>query len=58
MGRSTINWNLLIFSAVSSIAGALVGSWLMHRKLEAKQVKKIIGIVLYAIAAKMMWGLL
>jgi uncharacterized membrane protein YfcA len=53
-----INWNLLIFSAVSSIAGALVGSWLMHRKLEAKQVKKIIGIVLYAIAAKMLWGLL
>jgi uncharacterized membrane protein YfcA len=30
----------------------------MHRKLEAKQVKKIIGIVLYAIAAKMLWGLI
>jgi len=53
-----INWNLLLFSAVGSIAGAIVGSWLMHRKLEAKQVKKIIGIVLYAIAVKMAWGLL
>jgi Predicted permeases len=53
-----INWKLLIFSSVSSIAGALLGSWLMHRKLEAKQVKKIIGIVLYAIAAKMLWGLI
>jgi uncharacterized membrane protein YfcA len=51
-----INWNLLIFSAVGSIAGAIVGSWLMHRKLEAKQVKRIIGIVLYAIAIKMAWG--
>jgi uncharacterized protein len=51
-----INWNLLIFSAVGSVAGAIVGSWLMHRKLEAKQVKRIIGIVLYAIAIKMAWG--
>lgn len=54
----SINWNLLVFSAIASIAGALVGSWLMHRKLEGKQVKKIIGIVLFAIAAKMLWGLL
>ena len=53
-----VNWSLLIFSAFGSIAGALVGSWLMHRKLEARQVKKIIGIVLYAIAAKMAWGLI
>ncbi len=53
-----INWNLLLFSAVGSIAGAIVGSWLMHRKLEAKQVKRIVGIVLYAIAVKMAWGLL
>jgi uncharacterized membrane protein YfcA len=53
-----INWNLLLFSTVGSIAGAIVGSWLMHRKLEAKQVKRIIGIVLYAIAVKMAWGLL
>lgn len=53
-----ISWNLLAFSAIGSIAGAIVGSWLMHRKLEAKQVKWIIGIVLYAIAVKMLWGLL
>jgi len=53
-----INWQLLGLSAIGSIAGALVGSWLMHKKLEAKQVKRIIGIVLYAIAAKMLWSLL
>jgi uncharacterized membrane protein YfcA len=53
-----INWNLLALSAIGSIVGALVGSWLMHRKLEARQVKKIIGIVFYAIAAKMLWSLL
>jgi uncharacterized protein len=53
-----INWNLLTFAAVGSIAGAVLGSWLMHKKLDANQVKKIIGVVLYAIAAKMAWGLL
>lgn len=52
-----INGNLLVFSAIGSIMGAIVGSWLMHKKLEAKQVKKIIGIVLYAIAIKMVWSL-
>jgi hypothetical protein len=54
----SINWNLLSFAAVGSVAGALVGSWLMHRKLDAQQVKKIIGVVLYIIAAKMAWGLI
>lgn len=53
-----INWDLLVFSTVGSIAGALVGSYLMHKKLEARQVKKIIGIVLYAIAIKMVWGII
>lgn len=56
MGK--INWDLLAFAAVGSIAGAVVGSWLMHKKLDAQQVKKVIGIVLYAIAAKMAWGLI
>lgn len=53
-----INWHLLGLSAIGSIAGALAGSWLMHRKLDAQQVKKIIGVVLYIIAAKMAWGLI
>ncbi len=53
-----INMTLLAFSAIGSVAGALLGSWLMQHKLEAGQVKKVIGIVLYAIAAKMFWGLI
>lgn len=51
-----INTRLLLFSTAGSIAGALLGSWLLHRKLEAGQVKKVIGVVLYAIAVKMAWG--
>ncbi len=60
LGHATIgnlNWELLAFSAVGSVCGALAGSWLMHQKLNAQTVKKVIGIVLYAIAIKMAWGL-
>jgi uncharacterized membrane protein YfcA len=53
-----INWQLLLFSTGGSVAGAIVGSWLMHRKLDARQVKRIIGVVLYAIAVKMLWEFL
>lgn len=53
-----VKWKLLAFAAVGSVAGALLGSWLMHKKLNANHVKKVIGIVLYAIAAKMAWELL
>jgi len=52
-----INWQLLIFPAVGSIAGAILGAHLMQARLKSRQVKLIIGIVLYAIAAKMIWGL-
>jgi uncharacterized membrane protein YfcA len=51
-----VNLTLLSFSAVGSIAGALVGSWLMTEKLQSRHVKTIIGIVLYGIAIKMAWG--
>ena len=53
-----ISWTLLAFSAIGSIAGAILGSWAMHRKLQGAHVKKVIGIVLYAISIKMLWGLL
>ncbi len=54
----SINVELLTFTASGSAAGALAGAWLMSKKLEQRQVKAVIGIVLYAIAIKMAWGLL
>ncbi len=39
------------------IAGALVGCWLMHKKLDVLQVKKVISIVFCVIAGRMV-GLL
>jgi len=53
-----IDIKLLLFCATGSIAGALFGAYLMKRKLSGKQVKIAIGIILYAIAIKMAWGLL
>ena len=52
-----INWQLLLFATIGSIAGAILGAHLMHARLKSRQVKLIIGIVLYAIAIKMIWGL-
>ena len=48
---------LLAWTAAGSIAGSLLGAWLMQKKLAAGQVKKTIGIILYVIAAQMAWKL-
>lgn len=61
LGHATIgniDIDLLIFTALGSAIGALIGSWLMSEKLKPKQVKLIIGCVLLAIALKMIWNLL
>jgi len=48
---------LLLLCAAGSISGALLGSYLMSKKLSRKQVKLAIGLILYIIAAKMIWDL-
>jgi len=61
LGHATVghmDMNLLLFTAIGSAGGALLGSWLMTDKLKRRQVKLIIGFVLLGIAAKMIWNLL
>lgn len=53
-----INTWLLLFCALGSISGALLGAYLMRKKLSRKQVKLAIGLILYVIAAKMIWDLI
>jgi len=48
---------LLLLCVVGSVTGALLGAYLMSKKLSQKQVKIAIGIILYIIAAKMIWDL-
>jgi len=53
-----MSYSLLGWTTAGSAAGAVLGSWLMTDKLNRRQVKTLIGLVLLAIAAKMVWGLL
>ena len=55
---NSLDGELLLYTVVGSISGALLGSWLMSKKLQNRQVKVIIGILLYFVAAKMLYGLL
>ncbi len=48
---------LLSCTVAGSIGGALLGAWLMSRKLQNRHVKMLIGILLYAIAAKILFDL-
>jgi hypothetical protein len=44
--------------AVMAAAGSIAGSQLMKTKLSSKQLKKVIGVLLFLIAAKLMWDIL
>jgi len=57
MSLAGMNYTLIGWTAAGSAAGAVLGSWLMTDKLKGRQVKMLIGVVLLAIAAKMVWGL-
>ncbi|MEQ8175245.1 MAG: sulfite exporter TauE/SafE family protein [Syntrophomonadaceae bacterium] len=61
LGRASLGQldaHLLIFTVVGAIGGALLGSWLLSKKLQNRQVKIAIGIILYFIALKMGYDLL
>jgi uncharacterized membrane protein YfcA len=48
----------LIITGIGAILGSLIGTWLMNDKLKSDQVKLIIGIVIIAVALKIIYGLL
>lgn len=53
-----MDYTFLVVMAIAAIAGALLGSYLMRYKLSSPQLKRIIGLVLYIVATKIVWGLL
>ncbi|WP_456488666.1 sulfite exporter TauE/SafE family protein [Caminibacter pacificus] len=53
-----IDWTLLGVATVAAILGGYIGNYIMHFHLNQKQIKKIIGVLLYIIAAKMLWSAL
>ena len=53
-----IDWLLLIIAAIGAMLGGVVGNYIMHFHLNQKQIKKIIGVLMYLIAIKMAFGLI
>ena len=47
----------LVVASIAAAAGSIIGSWLMQKKISNKQLKKIIGVLLFVIAAKMAFDL-
>ncbi len=47
----------LAVTGAAAVVGALAGSWLARFKLSSGQLKRVIGMLLWLIAAKIVWGL-
>jgi len=60
LGRVSVaglNWTFLGVTSVAAVAGALTGAWLMQTKLTGAQLKKVIGVALVLMAAKVLYDL-
>ena len=53
-----MDWVLLGSCALGAVIGGYSGNYLMHFKLSQQQVKKVIAVLLYILAAKMAWSVL
>jgi uncharacterized membrane protein YfcA len=52
-----IDANLLVSTGFASASGAALGAWLASEKLGGDQLKRVIALVLIAVAVKTAWGL-
>ena len=50
-----LEWMLLTLIGLSAIAGGYIGNYLMHYKLEQKEIKKIMALILYLLALKLLY---
>jgi len=53
-----LDWFLLLLIALSAIAGGYIGNYMMHFKLEQSQIKKLMAVILYGLALKLLLGFL
>jgi uncharacterized protein len=57
VGAASINTSLMVSTGFASAAGAALGAWLASEKLGGDQLKRVIALVLIAVAIKTAWGL-
>jgi uncharacterized membrane protein YfcA len=53
-----IDWKLLGIAGVGAVVGGYIGNYLMHFHLNRAQLRKLIGVLLYLIGAKLLLSLL
>jgi len=53
-----LDWKLLALVASCAIAGGYIGNYMMHFKLEQKEIKKLMALLLYGLALKLLWHFL
>ena len=53
-----LDWILLLCVMLASIAGGYIGNYLMHFRLDQMKTKKLMGIILYILAFKMLYKLM
>jgi len=58
IAMSSLSLLFLVVMAVMAASGSIVGSYLMKNKVSNQQLKKLIGILLWAIAVKMVFDLI
>jgi len=50
-----LDWQLLTIISVAAIAGGYIGNYLMHFKLDQSQIKKLMAVILYLLAIKLLY---
>jgi len=50
-----LDWILLLVVALSAIVGGYIGNYMMHFKLDQAQIKKLMALLLYLLAIKLLY---
>jgi len=50
-----LDWVMLLVVALSAIIGGYIGNYMMHFKLKQSHIKKVMALLLYILALKLLW---
>ncbi|WP_457745303.1 sulfite exporter TauE/SafE family protein [Sulfurimonas sp.] len=50
-----LDWVMLLVVALSAIVGGYIGNYMMHFKLKQSHIKKLMALLLYVLAVKLLW---
>jgi uncharacterized membrane protein YfcA len=51
-----LDWLLLIVVSLSAISGGYIGNYMMHFKLKQEDIKRLMAVLLYLLAIKLLYG--